>query len=265
MKFKYFDTHTHTNYPPLCDEIDNIIKVIEENQIGINIVGCNKQTCELATEQVRLSEYLYCSLGIHPNDIDEWNNLDEMINFLETLYLNNKDKVLCIGECGLDYYYNNDETTKIKQKNAFIAQIELAKKYNLPVMMHIRDAHSDAQEIIEKYKHLELTWIVHCFTSDKTNAIKYIDLGCYVSIPGVVTFKNAIDLNDSLSSIPMDKILTETDAPWLSPVPYRGKTNYPYYVLATNDYLAKKLNLNSIELNKQLCLNACKALRVMLK
>lgn len=259
---KYFDTHTHTNYPPLSEEFQEILKKLKENEIGINIVGCNKETCELATQQVKYSTDFYCSLAIHPNDIDEWNSIEEMTTFLENLYLDNKDKVLCIGECGLDYYYNNDDETKRRQKIAFEAQINLAIKYNLPIMMHIRDAHEDAQEIIAKYNHLNLTWIVHCFTSNKINALRYLELGCYLSIPGVITFKNSHELREALQVIPLDKLLTETDAPWLTPMPYRGKTNYPYYLIHTNEFISNFLEIPLEELNKKLILNACKALNI---
>lgn len=259
---KYFDTHTHTNYSPLSDEFHEIVVKLKEQEIGINIVGCNKETCELAIIQSKYSDNFYCSLAIHPNDINDWNNIEDMIDFLENLYLNNKNKVLCIGECGLDYYYNNDEETKQKQKNAFEAQINLAIKYNLPIMMHIRNAHKDAQEIIKKYSNLNLTWIVHCFTSNKTDALKYLELGCYLSIPGVITFKNSNDLREALKIIPLDKMLTETDAPWLTPVPYRGKINYPYYLINTNEFISNYLGIPLDVLNKKLILNACKALNI---
>lgn len=260
---KYFDTHTHTNYEPLADQLEDIIKVLEEKDMGINIVGCDIQGSILATEQAKKSALLYCSIGVHPESAHKIIDINEMINELEQIYLSNKDKVVSIGECGLDYTgdFNNPEIKEM-QKKVFEAHIKLAHKHNLPVMMHIRDAHDDASEIIKKHLNLDLTWIVHCFSSDVNDAQKYVDMGCYVSIPGIVTFKNAQYLRDALRVIPKHLILTETDAPWLTPVPYRGKINYPYYVIHTNEFIAKELGYDLEEFNAQLLSNAFNALHI---
>lgn len=259
---KYFDTHTHINYSPLAEQSDLIIKKLNDYDMFANIVGCNEKTCLLAIEQTKLSPNLFCSIGIHPNDIDEWNNVEEMVEFLEKLYLKNKNKILCIGECGLDYYYQNNDEIKNKQKKFFIAQIKLASKYNLPVMMHIRNAFNDAYEIIKEFKNLTQNWIVHCFSGNKFEAKKYLELGCFLSIPGIITFNNADELREAVKNIPIEKLLTETDAPWLTPVPYRGKTNYPFYVIQTNNFISDLLNIPKDILNKQLIKNACFALKI---
>lgn len=263
---KYFDTHTHTNYEPLAEQFDEILKVLEEKEMGINIVGCDIEGSYLAIQQAKQSNLLYCSIAIHPESAHKILDLKQTIDELEQMYLANQNKVVCIGECGLDYSYEfiTDEI-KLKQKEVFLAHIHLAHKYNLPVMMHIRDAHDDASSIIKEHLHLNLTWIVHCFSSNVEDAKRYVDMGCYISIPGIITFKNAQYLRDALKVIPKHLLLTETDAPWLTPVPFRGKLNYPYYVIYTNEFIAKELNSNIDEFNQQLMENAIGALKLYKK
>ena len=258
---KYFDTHTHTNSKPLDSEFDKILEQIKQVDMAINIVGCNKQDCLLAVQQAKQDSLTYCSLAIHPNDVKNY-DLQDTIAFLKELVINNRQKVLCIGECGLDYYYDNDEQTKAIQKEWFKKQIELAIELDLPIMMHIRDAHDDAIEIIKQYQDKNAKWIVHCFTANEYYAKQYVELGCYLSIPGVVTFKKSDELRQAVKVIPLDKLLTETDAPWLAPVPYRGKTNYPYYVIETNKYLSDLLQIDLETLNQQLVKNALKVFNI---
>ena len=258
---KYFDTHTHTNSEPLDLEFDQILQELKQKDMAINIVGCTKEDSELAIKQAQKDELLYCSIAIHPNDVKKY-DLDSTIAWLRQQCLENKNKILCIGECGLDYYYDNDEETKTIQQLWFKKQIELAKELNLTVMMHIRDAHDDALKIIEEYKGDNLRWIVHCFTANAHYAKKYQELGCYISIPGIVTFKKSDELREALKVINLDKLLTETDAPWLAPVPFRGKTNYPYYVLEINKYIADFLQIDLEKLNQQLVNNALKAFNI---
>lgn len=259
---KYFDTHTHTNVEPLINEFPEILRVLEDKNLYINIVGCNLEDGAIAIQQAHQSPYTYCSLAIHPNDVKGL-SLQETMLTLKQRCLANREKVLCIGECGLDYHYENDSETIANQKVWFEAHIALAKELNLPLMLHIRDAHEDAIAIIKKHHHENLTWIIHCYSSGVTYAQQYLDLGCYISIPGIVTFKNSEELRQAVNIIPLDRMLTETDAPWLAPIPHRGKTNYPYYVLETNKYLADYLKMDLDTLNQQLYHNALKAFKML--
>lgn len=259
---KYFDTHTHTNVEPLDQEFNDILIVLEEKNLYINIVSCNLEDGAIAIEQAKQSPFTYCSLAIHPNDVKGL-DLEKTMAILKQRCLDNKDKVLCIGECGLDYHYDNDEETIANQKRWFEAHIALARELGLTLMLHIRDAHDDAIEIIKKHREDNLTWIIHCYSAGKEYAKQYLDLGCYISIPGIVTFKKSDELREAVSIIPLNKMLTETDAPWLAPVPHRGKTNYPYYVLETNRYLAEYLNIDLDTLNDQLYHNAVKAFKML--
>ncbi|GAA5414888.1 TatD family hydrolase [Ureaplasma ceti] len=256
-----YDTHTHTNVEPLDQEFQAIKQQLEDLNLYANIVGYDVESNALAIEQSKLSKNLFCALAIHPNDVGRY-DIEPTLQTIEEQALANREKVVAIGECGLDYYYNNDEATVANQKVWFRRQIELAKKLDLPVNMHIRNAHKDAQAIIAEYANQGITFIVHCFTSNKEDSEAYVKLGCYISIPGVVTFKNGGDIREALSVIPRDKLLSETDAPWLAPVPHRGKTNYPYYVLDTNKFLANELNMEYEELSEMLFQNAVKAFKI---
>lgn len=252
---KYIDTHTHTNCLELIEQYDNIIKDIENIDMYINIVGNNLEDSMLAIKQAQKSKNTFCTIGIHPNEFENENSLEDALNELEKLYLTNKYKIKAIGEIGLDYHFNPSIEKKEEQKEWFEKQILLAIKYNLPVVMHIRDAHNDAINIIKKYYNKTI-FIVHCFCGTKEDIIKYNDLNCYISISGNVTFKNNDLLREAIKFIPLNRLLTETDAPWLAPVPYRGKTNFPQYVIKTNEYISNLLSINFDELSMILVNNA---------
>lgn len=240
-KVTLIDTHTHTNLDPLINQFEKIAKTCLEEKIGFNIVGVDLSSSELAIKQARQYDHLSCSIGIHPTESSELN--DQAIEKLELLISNNLDVITSIGECGLDYYHQ--PYNKELQKKFFIKQISLAKKYNKGLMMHIRNAHDDAIMLLKEHKPKNA--IVHCFT-DKSNYIEeYNQLDCYISFPGVITFKptannNLLDLYEAVRKTPLDRILVETDAPYLTPVPYRGKINYPQYVQYTLATIAKILN-----------------------
>lgn len=252
---KYFDCHTHTNYEPLSNELETIFSTNLENDLGMNIVGCDLKTSTLAIEHAKKNPYSFASIGIHPENAKYKFDIEEQINKLEELYLLNKEKIISIGECGLDYYYESTNEIKKVQKELFIAQIELALKLDLPVMMHIRDAHLDAIEIISEYRHTNLKFIVHCFSANSEELERYLKLNCYYSVGGASTFKANNSLRETIKKIPLDRLLTETDAPWLAPVPYRGKTNYPHYVIVINEFLANLFEISFDELNSNLMNN----------
>lgn len=252
---KYIDTHTHTNCLELIEEYDNIIADIEKIDMFINIVGNNLDDSKLAIDQSYKSKNAFCTIGIHPNEFRSDDNLDGVIKQLEHLYLSNPDKIKAIGEIGLDYHFNPSIDRIQLQKEWFEKQIQLAIKLNLPVVMHVRDAHNDAIEIISKYFN-QTTFVVHCFCGDINDVKKYNELNCYISISGNITFKNNDSLRLALSEIPLNRLLTETDAPWLAPVPYRGKTNFPQYVIKTNEYISSLLGIEISDLLHILVNNA---------
>lgn len=253
--YKYFDTHCHYNIEPLSESIDQL----EHGTIGICVIG----TCYLdsikAIEIAKNKPYAYASIGIHPSESNSI-NIEQEINKLEDLLLQNKDHIVAIGECGLDYHYEG--YIKDNQESLFRKQIELAIKYNLTLVLHIREAHKDAQDILAEYDLENINVIIHCYTDNIYNLEPYINRGYYISIPGVVTFKNANDLRDAVKIIPIDKLLTETDSPFLAPIPLRGTVNNSTNVRLVNEYLANFLNIDLEQLNNILVQNAMKVYKI---
>ncbi|MDR0545897.1 MAG: TatD family hydrolase [Mycoplasmataceae bacterium] len=257
---KYFDIHTHVNLSPLVGCAKEAILDCQEQDIFLTCVGTNVNNSNIAVELSNQYPNVYATIGIHPSEVQ---NVDIKIAMEEfDVYLNEHDthRVVAVGETGLDYHY--EPTDRSLQKQAFIAHIDLAKKHNLTLMVHVRDAHDDCLEILRKCAS-GLRIIIHCFTSNKEIAKQYVDLGCWVSFPGVITFnKNIDELKESLKSIPLDKILSETDAPYLAPEPKRGQTNAPIYITYIVEAMAKILGLDLANLQQQLVNNALAAFAI---
>lgn len=236
---KYYDTHAHTNLEPLDKELTNVIKECEENGIIFNVIGTNYEDSLVAIKQAQqFPNTIKATIGFHPSNVNDL----EQIKLLDEIYCKNKDCVVAIGEVGLDYHY--DDCDKQLQKNAFKQQIALANKYNLPIVVHVRDAHEDCLKILESAKTKVL---IHCFTANKDIAIKYLSRGYYFAFGGIITFKKAYDVIEALKIIPLDKLLIETDCPWLAPEPMRGKTNRPFYVKHTYNFINKILNKPNLQ------------------
>lgn len=258
-KIKIIDTHTHPNIEPLIEEFDDIIFKCYEQGIGLNIVGVDLKTSQTAIQQAKKFKFLTCSVAIHPNDL---HNIENDFVALEKLIAENIYYISCIGECGLDYYHEQNYDHDF-QKHWFKKHIELAKKYHKPLMLHIRNAHDDAIAILKELAVQDV--IIHCFTDKKEYAQQYIEMGYYISYPGVITFKptknNQLhELYEAIKITPLDKILVETDAPYLTPVPKRGQTNYPYYVLYTSAFIANLLGITHEKMQKILLENSLRIL-----
>lgn len=251
-KIFLYDTHTHTNMEPMLSELSNIVDICRSKNIVFNCVGTCLKDSIIAVEQARKYKgTIYATIGIHP---DECKNIDD-IKKLEDLYLKNKDVIVAWGEIGLDYHYENVD--KEKQILFFKKQLEMVNKYDLPVCIHVRDAEEDMLEVLKMVKNPKNVWI-HCFAKGKELAKQYIERGYMISIPGIITFKNAREVNEAISSIPLDRIMLETDGPWLAPVPMRGKTNYPHYVEYVFNYISNKLKMNPRDLAMKLMENSIK-------
>ena len=249
QKIFLYDNHAHTNSSPLIEKIDEIVDYCKSKHIIYNCVGTNLKDSIIACQQAKkYSDTISCMVGIHPN---ECHNLYE-IQAIEELYLKYKKYVIAIGEVGLDYYGKNK--CKEKQKQFFKIFINLANKYMLPICVHVRNAEQDCLELLQYAKYPSKVCI-HCFTGDKNLVKKYIERGYTISISGIVTFKNALSLHEAIKHIPLNKMLVETDSPWLSPTPYRGKTNYPYYVEYVANSISNILNINTKKLFDQLVKN----------
>ncbi len=222
-----FDTHSHYTDEQFSDR-DQLLPLLHNEKGVTEIITCgtdidsSKQCISLAKK----FPFVYAAVGYHPEELTR-TTVD--IAALESMMC---DKVVAIGEIGLDYYWNKEN--KEQQKAGFIAQIELAKRLSLPVIVHDRDAHGDTLEILKEHKP---SGVLHCFSGSCEMAAEIIKLGMYIGVGGVVTFKNAKNLPEVIKNTPLDRILLETDAPYLAPVPMRGKRNDSSLI----PYIAEKI------------------------
>ena len=235
MKNYLVDTHAHLDFPELYNRLDEVLKNALENGVKrIVTISTNLNKIDKIIEISKNYEEVYHTVGVHPNEVlkDKNNSNYEMI-----LNLSKNEKCVGIGECGLDYHYGND--SKAEQKASFITQINVSRATNLPLIIHARDADKDMINILEnEYKNGPFKAILHCFSSGKDLALCGINLGFYISFSGIVTFKSAKLIQEIATLIPDDKILVETDAPYLSPTPLRGSVNEPKNCSITAKYLA---------------------------
>ena len=227
------DTHCHLSK----EDYDNLEEIIEKMKDNIMIVsGTNDETNKEVIELINKYPNIYGVIGIHPEEADNYN--EESLKFIENNI--NNPKIVGIGEIGLDYYWQKDN--KEAQMELFVRQINLANKYNKTLVIHSREAINDTYNILEK--HLKTKAVMHCYSSSLEMAKKFINLGIKLGIGGVVTFKNSKTLKEVVENISINDILLETDSPYLTPEPYRGRKNEPYNVL----YVAKKIaELKNIE------------------
>ena len=235
MKNYLIDTHAHLDFPELYNRLDEVLKNALENGVKrIVTISTNLNKIDKIIEISKNYEEVYHTVGVHPNEVlkDKNNSNYEMI-----LNLSKNEKCVGIGECGLDYHYGND--SKAEQKASFRTQINVSRATNLPLIIHARDADKDMINILEnEYKNGPFKAILHCFSSGKDLALCGINLGFYISFSGIVTFKSAKLIQEIATLIPDDKILVETDAPYLSPTPLRGSINEPKNCSITAKYLA---------------------------
>ena len=189
---------------------------------------------------IKKYQNIYGTFGIHPHETKNYSSVDTNL-ILENV--KQYKKIIGVGETGLDFYYNHSD--KKTQEKFFLSHIEAASKLDIPVIVHSRNAEKETYEIIknEKKNHSKLKFLLHCFTGSKEFAKKLLDLDCYISFSGIITFKNSQELVKTVSTIPIEKILVETDSPYLAPAPYRGKNNEPSYIIHTLEKLSEIKNL----------------------
>lgn len=181
------------------------------------------------------------SCGVHPLNVE-----DEPFNYDKLLELAQDPKVVAIGETGLDYHYTPE--TKALQQSLFVQHIEAANKLNKPLIIHSRSAREDTMDMLEQNGAKKCGGVLHCFTEDWAMAKRALDIGFYISISGIITFRNAEELRDVVRKVPLDRLLVETDSPYLAPIPYRGKPNQPAYVRETCEYVATLKGVSTEEL-----------------
>ena len=255
MKNYLIDTHAHLDFPELYNRLDEVLKNALENGVKrIVTISTNLNKIDKIIEISKNYKEVYHTVGVHPNEVlkDKNNSNYEMI-----LNLSKNEKCVGIGECGLDYHYGND--SKAEQKASFITQINVSRATNLPLIIHARDADKDMINILEnEFKNGPFKAILHCFSSGKDLALCGINLGFYISFSGIVTFKSAKLIQEIATLIPDDKILVETDAPYLSPMPLRGSINEPKNCSITAKYLADIRNCEFSTFIDQLYMNSFK-------
>ncbi len=227
----FTDAHAHLSFPQFDEDREAIITRLQESRVSILInPGTNVQTSEGAIAIAHALPFVYANVGLHPGDVNHFD-----MNDLEKLEsLSYCEKVVAIGEIGLDYHY--PDHNKSIQETCFREMLRLAKRRDLPVVIHTRDAWEDTFRILEEEKSSNLRGFMHCFSGGIDEAKRCLKLGFKISIPGIITFKKST-LPEVVAALSLDDILTETDCPWLAPTPYRGKRNEPAFVVE----VAKKI------------------------
>lgn len=247
----FVDTHAHLFYENFKDDIDDVINRAKENSVDyILIPATDIKTAEESLGLCDKYDFIYAAVGIHPHETKDWN--DSLLDEIEKLAKH--PKVVAIGEIGLDYYY--DFSPKAQQIKAFKAQIELALKLELPIIVHNRDSDDDMLEIISSYCSTGLKAQFHCFNASLHDAIEYMKMSHFISFTGNITFKKSDELRNILKHIDLNHLLLETDSPFMTPVPYRGKRNEPANVKLVAEKVAEVHDTSVEEIARITSLNA---------
>ena len=235
------DSHCHLDHDPLYENIDDVI--LRSKNVGITkllTICTNLESFENIKKIINIDPIIYGTFGIHPHDADKY------LITKSTIVENSKysKKIIGVGETGLDFYYNNSERNN--QIKSFENHIEASLDLNLPIIVHSRSAEDETFEILNNYKNTNLKILMHCFTGSSNFAKKLLELNSYFSASGIITFKNSSDLRDTFASLPNEKIIIETDSPFLAPIPMRGKKNEPSFIKYTLEKLSEIKN-NTLE------------------
>ena len=229
------DSHCHLNYKGLVEEQPAVLERARQSGVTamLNISTRESEWRDIVATAEREKD-VWASIGIHPHEADSHPDVDLAKLVGEAAH----PRVIAIGETGLDYYY--DHSDRERQRQSFRTHIHAARETGLPIIVHTRDAEADTAAIMaEEMEQGAYSGVIHCFTASEEFAQKALALGFYISISGIVTFKNAKDLKETAAKLPADRLLVETDAPFLAPVPHRGKTGEPAFVANTARYLAE--------------------------
>ena len=254
------DTHIHLDDKRYDEDLDAVITRAKEGGVKRFIIpGADPSTLDRAVEIVEKYKDVYFAVGVHPYDLSSFADLDF------DKYVNH-EKCVAIGECGLDYFRlegsdEEKELEKKRQKEIFCAQIELAKKYKKPLIVHIRDASRDSKELLLKHNAKEIGGVLHCYNADE-ELLSLAKEGFYFGIGGVLTFKNAKKLVNVLPKIPQEKLLIETDGPYLTPMPHRGERNEPLYTTFVADKMSQLLNIEYKQIKELTTKNALKLFNI---
>ena len=228
------DSHCHLDHEPLFKNLSDVIRRSKENGITKILTICTTiDSFEKIKTIVKKDQMIYGTYGIHPHET-ETNQVNKKTIIKR---VNENDKIIGIGETGLDFFYNHSD--KEKQISSFKAHIEASIELNKPIIIHSRDAEKETFEILNSYRNMNLKILMHCFTGSLEFSKKLLTLDAFFSASGIITFKNSIDLQNTFKTIPLKKLLIETDSPFLAPIPMRGKKNEPSYIKYTLEKLSQ--------------------------
>lgn len=255
---EYFDSHCHLNDESMLPELDATLSRCREAGVTAMVcIGYDLASSRLAVELSHRYEGVYAAIGFHPENL-QGASLDDLRTIKE---LARDDKVVAIGEIGLDYHWFKDPEQRKAQHPWFIAQIELANELGLPISVHARDASEDTYEILSKHP-ATYGAVLHCYSGSVEMMDRFIKLGVYFGFDGPITYKNAVTPKECVKHCPIDRLLVETDSPYLSPVPFRGKPNTPAYIPYIVEEMAKLREIDPEMLNAQLWNNFANVFRV---
>ncbi|OEH84330.1 hydrolase TatD [Desulfuribacillus stibiiarsenatis] len=251
----FIDSHAHLDDKRYAEDFAEVCQRIHENKISKVInVGYNLESSQRSLELANCYEWIQCAVGYHPHDAKTANQA----GYEQLRLWANNPQVVAIGEIGLDYYYDN--SPREVQQEVFRHQIRIARDVNLPIIIHNRDAHQDVYDILVEEQAHEVGGIMHCYSGSYEMAKQIINLGFFISFAGPVTFKNSKTAKDIIRNIPLEYILIETDSPYLTPEPYRGKRNEPAYVRYVAEVIAQLRDLDVEHVAKITSDNCLKAL-----
>ena len=254
------DTHIHLDDKRYDEDLNEVLNRAREGGVKRFIIpGADPSTLDRAIEISEQNSDVYFAVGVHPYDMDSFKEL-EFQKYVE------HEKCVAIGECGLDYFRlegsdEEKEDEKRRQKEVFIAQIELSKKYKKPLIVHIRDASRDSKELLLKHADSEIGGVLHCYNADE-ELLSLAKNGFYFGIGGVLTFKNAKKLVNVLPKIPQDKLIIETDGPYLTPTPHRGERNEPLYTTFVAQKMSELLEISLKNIKNTTTQNALKLFHI---
>lgn len=251
----YFDSHCHLDRIELEDhggDFDRLLKAIEaEGVTRMVCIGVTIESFDAMHERIADLDRVYCTAGVHP----DYQQVEEP-SVEKLCQLATRDKVVAIGETGLDYFHQSGDLDW--QRRRFVTHIEAARECGLPLVIHTREARQDTLDLLVRHQARDVGGVLHCFTESWEMAREAIDLGFYISISGIVTFHQAQNVRDMACKIPLDRLLIETDSPWLSPVPFRGKANHPGRVRLVAEKLAEIREQDLDEIADATYRNACR-------
>lgn len=257
MEKLYIDTHAHLTDKQFDEDRSHILTELQKSFSAVVEIGCDFKTSGSALKLAHENTLVYAALGIHPSEVK-----NARLSDLDFIKQNaTAKKVVAIGEIGLDYYWDKDEDIKALQKRWFIMQLDIARQNNLPVVIHSREAAKDTLDIIKTYAS-DLNGIIHCYSYSYEQALEYTRLGYYLGIGGVVTYNNSKKLQEVVEKIPLEYLVLETDSPYLSPIPNRGKRNSSLNLPFIVEKIAELKNITSEAVLKQTYKNACKVYKI---